>query len=341
MVLAVLQRGLLVAVAERTAAVTDLLRFDVWIWVLWLALSPAIVTVARRFPFRVAVLRDGFAHLIAALALSTVHTAALGTLPRVMQGGMRPELRNVFELLSWRLAFDAFIYGTVVAVTLALDAAARARAEEMAASRAAAESSRAQLHALQMQIQPHFVFNTLNTAAMMARDGNAAGAADVITRLADMLRDVVTETPGTRVTLRDELEFVQRYLAIEQARFGSRLRVDFTVAPEALDVQVPRFILQPIVENAVRHGLSRSPTSGSIGIATAIADGRLAIRVTDDGAGLQSEDGGPGGIGLRNTRSRLAALYGADFELALTGDSRGATVTMRLPLPTPSSSTAG
>lgn len=331
--LTMLQRGLLTAVAESPPSRVAMLLFDLPHWLLWLPLAPLIVAAARRWPFRESPARSLAVHLVIATLLAVVHTAALSAVLPLL-GGLpleRSFVRSAAGLLSWRLAVDAFVYATLLATTLALDSAARARADGLAAMRSAADATKAQLLALQMQIQPHFLFNALNTAAMMARSGNAA-AADLITRLSELLRELVVERPDACVPLGEEISFVERYLAIERARFGERLRISISTSPEALDVLVPRLLLQPLVENALHHGLSRSPTSGAIGISATIADGWLTLSVTDDGPGpAPGRPPAPERLGLGNTRSRLAALYGDRFELSLAATGDGAVAVLRLP----------
>jgi anti-sigma regulatory factor (Ser/Thr protein kinase) len=331
--LASIQRGLMVAVGEYRADQWPLVSFDLPNWVLWLALSPAILWSARRWPLHRSTAVHAAALLIMVIVLSVVHTAGFLLYLFLVAGPpQRTFVREAVGLLSWRLALSAFVFGAMLAATFLLDAAARARASAVAAERATADATNARLHALQMQIQPHFLFNALNTVAMLARSENPERAADMITRLADLLRELVVDAPEARVPLRDELRFVERYLSIEQARYGERLRITVTAPDDALDVRVPRLLIQPLVENAVRHGLSGSPTSGAIDIAATRTDRWLTVQVSDDGAPQHDQAAPHEGVGLGNTRSRLRTLYGDSFELGIASSAAGTTVTMRLPV---------
>jgi LytS/YehU family sensor histidine kinase len=307
-------------------------------WVPWLALAPATVIAARRWPLRSAASADLLRHAATAGAIAVVHAITMSISIRL---GSRVSAPSVFvfaaALLTWRLAIDVLVYGTIVGVVLAMDGEARANARDRAALRHSAEAARARLAALELQIQPHFLFNTLNTAAMLANTGRAQESAHVITLLSDLLRELVAESPGETIALARELQLVGRYLGIEKIRFGDRFRSSINARPDTLDVQVPRLLLQPVVENAVRHGLSRSATSGVIEV-TAVMETPdcLLVTVADDGPGATTiaADGGQG-LGLANTRSRLEVQCGPGSSLTLSDRPEGGTlVCLRLPVPT-------
>ncbi len=332
--LALIQRGLIAAFGEHGVDGWSFVSFDLPNWILWLALSPVILWSARRWPLHRSTPVHTAALLTVIIVLSVAHTTGFTLYLWLFAGASpRPFVRETAGLLSWRLGLSVFEFGALLAAVLMLDAAARARASAVAAERATAEATNARLHALQMQIQPHFLFNALNTAAMLARSENPERAADMITRLADLLRELVADAPEARVPLRDELNFVERYLSIERARFGERLRITVAAAEDALDVHVPRLLIQPLVENAVRHGLSRSSSSGAIDIVATRSDGWLTVRVSDDGVAPPHDPVAPReGVGLGNTRSRLRTLYGDAFELDFSSAAAGTTVTLRIPV---------
>src|SRR5436305_2355630 len=190
----------------------------------------------------------------------------------------------------------------------------------------------AQLGALKMQLQPHFRFNTLNAIMVLVRQQKGAQAEEMLARLSDLLRSVLDDVESQEVPLRRELEYLELYLAIEQVRFQDRLRVQITADPAALDAAVPHLGLQPIVENAVRHGIGRSSAAGRIAIGAARVDGLLKLTVTDDGPGLLPAEARGRGIGLANTRARLHQLYGDAARLTVeNGEQGGAVATMVLP----------
>lgn len=205
------------------------------------------------------------------------------------------------------------------------------RARELAAS-----LTQARLSALQLQLQPHFLFNSLNAISTLVHRDPAA-ADEMITNLSELLRlSLATKAPV--VPLRQELELLDRYLAIEQVRFGERLRVERRIAPDALDLFVPTLLLQPLAENAVRHGLEPKPGPGAISLVATVRNGRLRIAIEDDGVGLpaRAPRDERRGVGLANTETRLRELYGTDASLALSARPDGGTrVELDLPAEPP------
>jgi LytS/YehU family sensor histidine kinase len=191
----------------------------------------------------------------------------------------------------------------------------------------------AQLGALKMQLQPHFLFNTLNAIMVLVRQQKGKQAEEMLARLGDLLRCVLEDVDAQEVSLRRELEYLQLYLSIEQVRFADRLRAEITVDQSVLDAAVPQMGLQPIVENAIRHGIGRSSGAGRIEISATRLDEILEIKVIDDGPGLARENSSDGkGIGLSNTRARLQQLYGDTARLSVeNGELVGVVVTMVLP----------
>jgi two-component system LytT family sensor kinase len=194
--------------------------------------------------------------------------------------------------------------------------------------------SEARLQSLKAQLHPHFLFNSLHAIASLVRTGDNAAAVRTIAGLSDLLRRVLDAEAGQRVPLRDEVDFVERYFEIQGVRFGDRLRTTIELEPGTEDVQVPTLLLQPIVENAFRHGLADRIEPGHVAVRSQLlGDGRLELRVEDDGAGLpdgwtlQSRQG----VGLRTTVARLEQLYGSDHELLVEPRAGGGTVvTIRL-----------
>jgi len=184
-----------------------------------------------------------------------------------------------------------------------------------------------------MQLQPHFLFNTLNAITVLVRQQKSKDAEQMLGHLSDLLRGVLEDVDAQEVSLRRELEYLQLYLAIEQVRFPDRLRVEISTDPATQEASVPQLILQPIIENAIRHGIGRSSSAGRILISTAKIGGMVEVRVEDDGPGLPtgySPD--HQGIGLTNTRARLQQLYGEGARLEIKNRSGGgAVVTLRFP----------
>jgi len=230
-------------------------------------------------------------------------------------------LYNIFILLTWTLLY----YGIKGWVKLEL--------ERRRADRAEASAQAARLQALQSQLEPHFLFNTLNGISALVADGRSEAANAMIARLSDFLR-LTLKTCGTpEITLASDLSFVRQYLEIQQLRFGERLHYEFSVAPQALDALVPALLLQPLVENAVRHGILPRASGGKLVVSARTALDSLLLGVDDDGPGIQKSAQPSTGLGLSNTATRLAELYGARAEIRVgRSDLGGAGVAIRIPL---------
>jgi sensor histidine kinase YesM len=204
---------------------------------------------------------------------------------------------------------------------------------ELRASQLETQVAQARLGALKAQLQPHFLFNTLNAIVVLVRQQKGPQAEETLARFSDLLRAVLADMDAQEVTLARELEYLKLYLSIEQLRFSDRLRVDIDVDPELLDAAVPHMALQPIVENAIRHGVGQRATPGVINIRAQRIGDSLQVVVQDDGPGFAAS-GAAGGLklGLANTHARLRQLYGEASELRTeSGASGGAQVTMVLP----------
>ncbi|HET9862981.1 MAG TPA: histidine kinase [Steroidobacteraceae bacterium] len=210
--------------------------------------------------------------------------------------------------------------------------AAAALRLELNAAELREQVTRAQLGALKMQLQPHFLFNTLNAIMGMVRTGEVRQAERALSAFSDLLRAVLDDMESQEVTLERELTFVRLYLAIEQMRFSDRLQVRVEVEPDLLDAAVPHMGLQPVVENAVRHGIGCRVGGGAIDIRAARVGSRLHIGVRDTGVGVRARQSGGGhGLGLANLRERLKQLHGSEAELRVECNETGAAVEMILP----------
>lgn len=236
--------------------------------------------------------------------------------------------------------FEAHVFGemydmaSIVIVAQAFEFYRRAQERERQAAQLREQLTRAQLDALRSQLHPHFLFNTLNSIAALMRT-DVAGADRMVTQLSDLLRATL-EPAGQgvqEIPLGDELELLDRYLDIMRVRFRDRLTVDVDVGAEERTGLVPAFLLQPLVENALEHGIGAKPGPGRVSLRAARDNGRLRITITDDGPGLRGPAEATLGVGLANTRERLAQLYGDAQELTLapTPGGVGAQVTVSLP----------
>ena len=227
------------------------------------------------------------------------------------------------EIASFRFVPQLLFYFAVLAAGFAREYFLRTRQQEAQTARLQAQLAEARLDALRMQINPHFLFNTLHAvSAMVERD--PSGVRKMIARLSELLRHTTDAHATAQVTLREELEFLGRYIEIMEIRFHGRLTIDRRIAPATLDAQVPNLILQPIVENALEHGVSRTKGEGRIEIASERRGDALVVTVRDNGPGLRDET--RTGVGVANTRARLAQLYGGAGTLTLHSPPEGGTV---------------
>jgi len=297
-------------------------------WYTWVLVTPFIDARVRRArptntAGRVRVLGG---HVVLWMGFVLVH----GTVVSVAAAAMNPaESRRFSDRLVGRLLPDAILYA---AITAAFTVAEQRRRQTEVAERLRAEVAEARLDALRQQLNPHFLFNTLNHIVVQLRSGESGPAQQMLLSLSDLLRDVLRER-AQLIPLRDEVRMVERYLEIERARFGDRLQAEVTFEPRALDALVPSLILQPLLENAMRHGVSAADGHCRLSLVARTNGERLAITVRDAGPGLDPARAGDApGIGLRNTGERLRYLYGADHSFDLRPlDGGGLLVSLDLP----------
>ena len=303
----------------------------------WIPVTLAAIALTRRFQLtRAAWKRHIVAHIVAVPILAFVANV-LVVLGYWVSAGI---FNGVSVLLQQGLLWGAvnfhvalLIYATIVAITQGVLYYQRTRARELQLARIEGQLARARLQALTAQIRPHFLFNTLHTIGQLWRSGRSDDADAVLDQLGSLFSRVQSSTSKLEVPLAEELALVEAYLAIEGARFRDRLRTTVHASPAALDCLVPPLILQPLVENAIRHGVSAISSAGRVDVSAALENGHLTLVVTDDGPGIAARTSQPGsGTGLRNTRERLAQLYGADAGLRIESPADGGTtVTVQIP----------
>jgi two-component system, LytTR family, sensor kinase len=299
-------------------------------WYVFAVLSIPVVWLARRFDFESGNRARSLAmHLPASLVFSLAYMVLRAWVGRWQSEASFAEAFQPLLVKTWH--FNLLIYWVIVAVSFAFDYYRKYREHELRTMELEKQLAQAKLQALQMQLNPHFLFNTLHSiSSLMHQDVEAADG--MITRLSDLLRTALDSSNTQEVTLRQELEFLQRYLEIEQTRFGRRLTVKTDVAPDTLDARVPNLILQPLVENAIRHGIEPHTKPGRVELRAQREAGTLVLEVCDNGAGIRKDEPAGERVGLSNTRARLRTLYGEahGFELR---DAPGGGLLVRLIIP--------
>jgi two-component system, LytTR family, sensor kinase len=311
------------------------LAFD---WLPWALATPWVISLARRYPPAWKSPQTWLVHVGVFVAIDVVASAWASALEVVFQPWM-PDFESQAFLVTWPLKaygsiLPAFIlYALILAVTYVLDSKTRAAAQDTATARLNEQLSYAQLNALQRQIEPHFIFNALNSISGLVREQKNDAAVSMIVALSDFLRRVAVSSHDPQALLAQEVEFLEKYLQIQEARFAGRLKLDIQIPDELRKAQIPSLILQPLVENAIKHGIAQRVLGGEVRVAASRANGLLHLSVYNDGP-LLDRDGSAikDGIGLSNLRTRLKLLYGNDCDLRLENYGiTGVQVSMVLP----------
>jgi sensor histidine kinase YesM len=309
-------------------------------WLVYAFLTPPIFWIVRRWPIvRPHVVRRAWLHLLISVAFCVAWAMAgkllllaIGLLidARALDEGLAPR-----DWISWiftTLPFGVVVYMCVAGLAHAIRYFEEASDREVQLARVSEQLAGARFAALEAQVNPHFLFNTLNTIAVRARDGDTAGTVRMVEQLSELLRRTLSRQRGSEVRLEEELDLVRQYLAIEQARFSDRLRPAFDIAADVAGAAVPSFAVQHLVENAVRHGIARQTGAGAVTIRARRDGDALEVTVTDDGAGIDPRQRVPTGRGIATTRERLRGLYGERASLEFTrGETGGTTATLRVP----------
>lgn len=308
------------------------LSYQVLIWIAWLLFSPAIGWMARRFPLLPPPNGAVVAHLLAALTIAAVHTTWWAFLLTEIHPYDAMGIQNFGEairsLAVSGLPLQLIFYCGVLAAHYAVEFYDKYRERARVTVRLEASLFEARLHALELQIRPHFLFNTLNSISALVRTARDRDAVSMIAGLSDLLRYSLDHAGEQRVALAAELAITERYLEIERLRFPDRMAFEIEAAADVRRGAVPTLMLQPLAENAIRHGIARSAAAGRVSI-RAVRDGaRLRIDVFNTGA-LATDY--RAGIGLRNTMERLRFLYGSDHSFELRAEAGGVLASVSLP----------
>jgi signal transduction histidine kinase len=318
----------------------ELTLLNAFYWYAWACMAPAIIWLARRVRFeRHDWYRALAVHVLAALAFAETHIA----LQELVRRGLAVyNGRPVVASFGWRLRvamiqysdWEMMTYWAVLFLTLAVMYYREAQDRTVAAAKLETKLVETQLQTLQSQLHPHFLFNTLHAISALMHS-NVDHADRMLSRLGALLRMTLDNVGQQEVPLKEELDFLEGYLEIEQTRFRDRLTVKIDAQPDTLDAMVPWMLLQPLVENSIKHGISPQPGPGHIEVLAHGENSRLVIEVKDDGVGLTQDalTALQSGIGLSTTRARLHHLFGRDyqFEFHRRTNARGVTVKVVIP----------
>jgi signal transduction histidine kinase len=303
-------------------------------WLLYAFLTPAVFAVAHRWPLSRPRLFRRFAfHLLVSLAFCAAWAAG-GTALRALLAQRWP-IGEGPSFVSWffiTLPFGVAVYLAMVGTEHAVRYFLESREREQQLARVSEQLVHAQFAALQAQVNPHFMFNTLNSVAVLVRDGEKLAATRIIEQFSDVLRRTLARERTHETPLADELDLVRQYVAIEQARFSDRLRPRFLIHDDVRSAAVPTFAVQHLVENAIRHGVAHRSDSGAVTVSARRDGETLEILVTDDGIGITPHMAGVKGHGIDSTKSRLTAMYGNRASLdVIRAPAGGTTATLRVP----------
>lgn len=275
----------------------------------WALLSPLIFFLGRRYPIeKPALFRHIGYHAVLSLFIGMIHKAASFYGSVAMAPPANPITSDIIFLkITGGWVSSVIIYWIMLGIFSALDYARRFREQKLFATRLEAQLATAQLNALKMQLQPHFLFNTLHSiASLMEEDVKAAQR--MLARLSELLRLTLDHVGEQEVPLFKEIEFLKSYLDIEEIRFHDRLHIEYRLSPDTMNAKVPSLILQPLVENAIRHGIAPKVNGGTVLISAALDKDTIKLEVRDDGRGAPAVKHG---VGLSNTNKRLEQLYGS------------------------------
>lgn len=311
-------------------------------WYLWGLCALLIYWVCLKRPFqrsnwwKTLAIHTGLAVVVSLVQLFVFNAIERPIDSYFMKGKTFPQMEffwpSYFYIVRIKIHSAIMAYTLIAMVSYAILHYRKYREEKLRAAELSNQLANAELNALKAQLQPHFLFNTLHTISSMMHEDTAI-ADRMVSRLSDLLRLVLSNGGRQTVSLREELEFTEAYLDIERVRFSDRLRTSIDVPPDALEVEVPSLILQPLIENAIRHGVSARTSGGTVSISAHRVNGRLQLAITDSGNDTSSTDAtSPGrGIGLANVRERLLRLYGDDQQFSLRNNGGGMTVTIDIP----------
>jgi sensor histidine kinase YesM len=325
------------AIGRRHAALT--FGTELLSWLPWMLATPFVIKLAERRPlFRGATIHAAVLHLLAFVIISLLAETWFSLLQMLFNPWDYPQPQNFVN--AWRTSFlpqtltFVIVYGLILSFSFAMDSRARMARQMMETARLSGELSRAQLAALRRQIEPHFMFNTLHSITGLVRDHQNEAAVSMIVGLSEFLRRALEDADRSQVTLDEEIDYLQRYLDIQKVRFGERLQVNVDIPAELRRALVPSLLLQPLLENAIKHGIAKRAAGGVVRVTGANAAGKLCLRIYNDGPDSSEVGRITGaGVGIRNLRTRLQILHDDESELKLNQwEKGGVEVIVTLPL---------
>ncbi len=304
---------------------------------MWASLAPLILQLRKKMPLH----RGGWLggvtyHLLFSFTIMAVYYLGrmasyhLFLWPEEMaQHGFWEAAQRGFY---GRNIIDMGYYWAVLGFGYSFEIYQKYKHEELRSAQLEARLVETELKVLREQLRPHFLFNTMNTIAVLVREGKNDAAVTLLAQLSALLRMSLDPARAHEVTLREELDFLERYVEIQQARFSDRLTVRIAIEPAAMLARIPNLLLQPLVENAILHGIAPKTTPGCVEVSGRVAEGRLHLEVCDDGPGLPPGRAGREGVGLANTRARLEKIYGSAHQLTFRSEpGKGVSVQISLP----------
>ncbi len=303
---------------------------------MWALMAPLILKLRAKVPLNSGRWAGGIGfHLAFSFVIMAIYYVGRMASIALLWGWPKEEFwTSVVQNFYGRNIIDMAYYWGVLAFGYSLEIYQKYKNEELKAARLEARLIETELKALRQQMHPHFLFNTMNTVAVLVRENKNAEAVTLLARLGALLRMSLDRNRPPEVTVQQEMDFLERYIEIQQARFSDRLKVNIDITPEARSALIPNLLLQPIVENAILHGVAPKAGPGRVDISGRVESDKLMLEVRDDGAGIVRDDRNrtSEGIGLSNTRERLVRLYGVHSHLSLKSvPGHGVTVQIVMP----------
>lgn len=307
-------------------------------WLVWVLATPIVLRLGQKFPpVRFRPVSTWIVHLAVWSLITAVSSAWEAALEEFLNPMLKSPAPGPFRLLWVQTVYNEILlyvslYAALLAISYILESRERLIRQQIETARLNEQFSKAQLDALRRQIEPHFLFNALNAIAGLVREKRNDAAVNMLVGLSDFLRKVLDTSDRHEVPLGEEVQFLQKYLDIQKARFADRLQLSVEVPEELFTAPVPSLILQPIAENAIKHGIAREADGGRIRVTAFRANGWLSLSVYNDGPGLSTDwESSQSGIGITNLRNRLRAMFGDAFQLSLRNEASGVEVLLSVP----------